>query len=78
MSIQVPSEMYKNLNKTADLEENKVQVNMIKSNLVNLIEKFKSKPTSDTKTIRNINNMVKILELNLFLSLISKIKKDKA
>ena len=70
--------MYKNLNKTADLEENKVQVNMIKSNLVNLIEKFKSKPTSDTKTIRNINNMVKILELNLFLSLISKIKKDKA
>ena len=78
MSIQVPSDMYKNLNKTADLEENKVQVNMIKSNLVNLIEKFKSKPTSDTKTIRNINNMVKILELNLFLSLISKIKKDKA
>ena len=71
MSIQVPSDMYKNLNKTADLEENKVQVNMIKSNLVNLIEKFKSKPTSDTKTIRNINNMVKILELNLFLSLIS-------
>ena len=78
MSIQVPSDMYKNLNKTADLEENKVQVNMIKSNLVNLIEKFKSKPTSDTKTIRNINNMVKILELNLFLSLISYIKKDKA
>ena len=78
MSIQVPSDMYKNLNKTADFEENKVQVNMIKSNLVNLIEKFKSKPTSDTKTIRNINNMVKILELNLFLSLISKIKKDKA
>ena len=78
MSIQVPSDMYRNLNKTADLEENKVQVNMIKSNLVNLIEKFKSKPTSDTKTIRNINNMVKILELNLFLSLISKIKKDKA
>ena len=71
MSIQVPSDMYKNLNKTADLEENKVQVNMIKSNLVNLIEKFKSKPTSDTKTIRNINNMAKILELNLFLSLIS-------
>ena len=71
MSIQVPSDMYKNLNKTVDLEENKVQVNMIKSNLVNLIEKFKSKPTSDTKTIRNINNMVKILELNLFLSLIS-------
>ena len=71
MSIQVPSDMYKNLNKTADSEENKVQVNMIKSNLVNLIEKFKSKPTSDTKTIRNINNMVKILELKLFLSLIS-------
>ena len=71
MSIQVPSDMYKNLNKTADSEENKVQVNMIKSNLVNLIEKFKIKPTSDTKTIRNINNMVKILELKLFLSLIS-------
>ena len=63
--------MYKNLNKTADSEENKVQVNMIKSNLVNLIEKFKSKSTSDTKTIRNINDMVKILELKLFLSLIS-------
>ena len=63
--------MYKNLNKTADSEEKKVQVNMIKSNLVNLIEKFKSKPRSNTKTIRNINNMVKILELKLFLSLIS-------
>ena len=63
--------MYKNLNKTADSEENKVQVNMIKSNLVNLIEKFKSKSTSDAKTITNINDMVKILELKLFLSLIS-------
>ena len=71
MSIQVPSDMYKNLNKTADSEENKVQVNMIKSNLVNLIEKFKSKSTSDAKTITNINDMVKILELKLFLSLIS-------
>ena len=48
-----PSDMYKNLNKTIDSEENEAQVNAIKNKLANLTEVFKSRPTSDTKKIRN-------------------------
>ena len=44
-----PSDMYKNLNKTADSEENKDQVNTFENRLANLMETFKSSPTSDTK-----------------------------
>ena len=42
-------DMYKDLNKTTGLEENKAQVNTIKNRLANLMEAFKSSPTSDTK-----------------------------
>ena len=41
--------MYKNLNKTTDSEENKDQVNTFENRLANLMETFKSSPTSDTK-----------------------------
>ena len=57
--------MYKILNKATGPEENKVQVNMIKNNLANLMEEFKSKPTSDAKVIKNRNNMLNIVELIL-------------
>ena len=57
-----PSDMYKTLNKTISLEENEAQVNVIKDKLANLIEVFKSRPTSNTKKIENRNNMVKIVE----------------
>ena len=42
-------DMYKDLNKTTGLEENKAQVNTIKNRLANLMEAFKSSPTSDAK-----------------------------
>ena len=42
-------DMYKDLNKTTGLEENKAQVNRIKNRLANLMEAFKSSPTSDAK-----------------------------
>ena len=57
-----PSDMHKNLNKTIDLEENEAQVNGIKDKLANLMEVFKSIPTSDTKKIRKRNNMQEIVE----------------
>ena len=44
-----PSDMYKNLNKTTNTENNKVRVNMIKNNLASLIGKFKSNSASDAK-----------------------------
>ena len=36
-----PSDMYKALNETTGLEENKTQVNMIENKLANLMEVFK-------------------------------------
>ena len=36
-----PSNMYKNLNTTTDIEENKTKVNKIKNNLVDLVMKIK-------------------------------------
>ena len=57
-----PSDIYKNLNKTIGLEENKVQVNAIKNRLANLMKELKSRPTSNAKKIRNRNNMLEIVE----------------
>ena len=57
-----PSDMYKNLNKTINSEENKVQVNAIKDKLANLMEEFENRPTTNAKKIENTNNMVKIVE----------------
>ena len=57
--------MYKNLNTTTDIEENKIKVNKIKNNLADLLMKIKNNPTNNTKKIRNRNNMVEIVELIL-------------
>ena len=58
--------MYKNLNKTIGLEENKAQVNLIKDRLANLMKEFKSRPISNAKKkIRNRNHMLEIVELIL-------------
>ena len=54
------------MNKIIGSEENKAQVNAIRSKLANLMEKeFKSSPASDAKKFRNINSMLKIVELIL-------------
>ena len=57
--------MYKNLKATTDIEENKIKVNKIKSNLADLVMKIKNNPTNNTKKIRNRNTMVEIVELIL-------------
>ena len=57
--------MYKNLNATTDIEENKIKVNKIRSNLADLVMKIKNNPTNNTKKIRNRNTMVEIVELIL-------------
>ena len=63
-----PSDMYKNLNKTTGLEENKAQVNTIKNRLANLMEAFISNPTSDAKKIENRNQMLEIVERILYFN----------
>ena len=44
-----PSCMYKSLNETKNLKENKILVNMIQNKLNNLVKEIKSNPTSDIK-----------------------------
>ena len=63
-----PSDMYKNLNNTTGLEENKAQVNTIKNRLANLMEAFISNPTSDAKKIENRNQMLEIVERILYFN----------
>ena len=63
-----PSDMYKNLNKTTGLEENKAQVNTIKNRLANLMEAFISDPTSDAKKIENRNQILEIVERILYFN----------
>ena len=57
-----PSDMYKSLSNTIGSEENEAQANAIKDKLANLMEVFKSRPTSNTKKIKNRNNMVQIVQ----------------
>ena len=57
--------MYKNLTKITGSEKSKAQVNTINNRLANLIEKFKSNPTSEVRKIKNRNNMLIIVELIL-------------
>ena len=63
-----PSDMYKNLNKTTGLEENKAQVNTIKNRLANLMDAFISNPTSDAKKTENRNQMLEIVERILYFN----------
>ena len=64
-----PSDMYKNLNKTTGLEENKAQVNTIKNRLANLMEAFISNPTSDAKKLKTEIRCWKLS--NVFFTLIN-------
>ena len=57
--------MYRNLNTTTDIEENKTKVNKIKNNLADLMMKFKNNPTNNAKKVKNRNNMMEIVELIL-------------
>ena len=60
-----PTDMYKNLNKTAGSEENKAPVDTIKDRFPYLMEEFKSNSTSDAKKINSRNNIFNIVELIL-------------
>ena len=71
-----PSDMYKALNETKNSEENKAEVNTIENKLVNLVEALKSSPTSDVKRLKTEIICWKLL--NVFFTLINKIKQEKA
>ena len=63
-----PSNMYKNLNTTTDIEENKTKVNKIKNNLADLTMKFKNNPTNNAK--KKLKTEITLWKLsNSFLSL---------
>ena len=73
-----PSNMYKNLNTTTDIEENKTKVNKIKDYLSDWMMKFKQNPTNNAKK-KKIETEITWWKLsNLFLSLISQNKKEVA
>ena len=50
-----PYNMYKNLNNTIGLEENKAQVNAIKDRLTKLMEAIKRSPTRSRTRTKNTN-----------------------
>ena len=60
-----PSDIYKNLNNTTDIERNKTIVNKIKGSLTDLMMNFKNSPANNAKKIRIKNNMVIIVKLIL-------------
>ena len=72
-----PSNMYKNLNTTTDIEENKTKVNKIKDYLSDWMMKFKQNPTNNAKKKKETEITWWKLS-NLFLSLISQNKKEVA
>ena len=47
--------MYKHLNTTTDIEENKTKVNIIKYNLADLMIKFENDPTNNEKKKKKKN-----------------------
>ena len=65
-----PSNMYKNLNTTTDIEENKTTVNKIKHNLADLMVDIENDPTNNVKKKKKIETGITLWKLsNLFLSL---------
>ena len=60
-----PTDMYKNLNKTAGSEENKAPVDTIKDRFPYLMEEFKRIPQVMQKKNNSRNNMFNIVELIL-------------
>ena len=62
--------MYKNLNTTTDIEENKTTVNKIKHNLADLMVDIENDPTNNVKKKKKIETGITLWKLsNLFLSL---------
>ena len=61
--------MYKALNQTKNLEENKTQVNTIENKLTNLVKTIKNKPTNDVKKLKTEITCQKLL--NVFFTLIN-------
>ena len=68
-----PSNMYKNLNTTTDI--NKTKEYKIEHKLANSMINIKNDPANNAKKIRNKNNMVKIVELILEFNKLNQLEK---
>ena len=68
-----PSNMYKNLNTTTDINETKEY--KIEDKLANSMINIKNDPANNAKKIRNKNNMVKIVELILEFNKLNQLEK---
>ena len=66
--------MYKNLNTTTDIEENKTKVNEIKYNLADLMIKFENDPTNNEKKKKLETEITWWKLSNSFLSVINQNK----
>ena len=60
-----PSDMYKNLNTTTNIEKSKTKLNKTKNDLANLMVDIENNPTNNANKTKNRNNMVEIVELIL-------------
>ena len=67
--------MYENLSETIDSEGNKAQVIKIENNLTNLIKMLENNPTNKRKKINMRNNMLVIVERNLYFNQINQQRK---
>ena len=68
-----PSNMYKNLNTTTDI--NKTKEYKIEDKLAHSMINIKNNPANNAKKIRNKNNMVKIVELILEFNKLNQLEK---
>ena len=68
-----PSNMYKNLNTTTDI--NKTKEYKIEDKLANSMINIKNDPANNAKKIRNKNNTVKIVELILEFNKLNQLEK---
>ena len=68
-----PSNMYKNLNTTTDI--NKTKEYKIEDKLANSMINIKNDPANNAKKNRNKNNMVKIVELILEFNKLNQLEK---
>ena len=63
-----PSKMYNTLSDTKNTERHNIQVNLIKSSLINLKEEIENTSKDDVNKIEEMNKIVNIVELILYFN----------
>ena len=61
-----PTDMYKNLNKSINIEKNKIQTELINNALINLKKDTENTPKDNTNKIEENNRIIDIVEHILY------------